>query len=262
MRYFTLLLLLTLFATNSVDASSLPEDYADKTFFTKNKLERIYFDNDGSFTQQLEQNWERIPAGNFIKGLWSIKDDQLCLMYTSNLSIQNQNICMNVTKDKRDLIARISDDENSPAVFTWGRSLDGNYLLKENFLYPEARTKDQDIVDYLVGKVIQINEKEYIYFESEHKAYLTSPFVEEISWTILNNLIRYQYWDDGALKDSIIKVTLGDEFYQEDRKGRLYLSPIPHFIHIEGDGIELHSFDEFYDKQMFLDYIDRATKQP
>jgi len=70
---------------------------SDKTFFFHHRLDRIYFDPNGEFQQQLESQYGAIKSGELLKGQWQFNETrmELCMDYTVNY-ILNGIICVMV----------------------------------------------------------------------------------------------------------------------------------------------------------------------
>lgn len=55
--------------------------FADHTFWKTYKFDRMYFSSNGTFIQQLNDDWDGIEAGSMFTGTWDIVDDNICWTY-------------------------------------------------------------------------------------------------------------------------------------------------------------------------------------
>ena len=55
--------------------------FMDHTFWKIHKLDRIYFNSDGTFIQQLNDDWDGVENGSMYTGTWEAKNSELCWTY-------------------------------------------------------------------------------------------------------------------------------------------------------------------------------------
>ena len=49
-----------------------------KSFWRKGSLDRVFFNSNGHFTQQLNDDSNNIPSGTILEGAWEISENNLC----------------------------------------------------------------------------------------------------------------------------------------------------------------------------------------
>jgi hypothetical protein len=240
--------------------------FADKTYFTKGSLDRIYFGTDGTFQKQLEKD-----SGRIISGRWDYNktDEELCLRYLVDdakaqcLSIDEVNYNDRSNHFSKEIFAT---DSNARDRFVWRHWRDGNWLLKadafqyipwaiENRIIQNSDERDQKIADYFSGKVFDgygfydyaIDSDKGVQIEKA-----TGRKIEYI-WSVENLRTIAKRADNGEVIFNSF-LTLGDEFLEE-KPEQAYLYFRKDIVVPEGEEFKIIPINEFNKKELFAPYL-------
>ena len=123
--------------------------FMDHTFWKVHKLDRMYFNGDGTFIQQLNDDWENVENGSMYTGTWETKDGNLCWSYDSETAAKygtsTQPYCYKVmTNSPADNYMtthmesfRLYPAENEglgTLAFEWNRYAYDNYILDPEYV--------------------------------------------------------------------------------------------------------------------------------
>lgn len=277
MKAYLLKLLLWVLLVMPVISNASDQDeikFEDITFFSTEKVDRIYFGDDYIFEQQLEEDWEETPAGTLIEGTWryDVSTQELCMSY---LRKDIGNYCYNVVslKDHQgNNQGVLAFDKEGNHQYTWVLPQSGNWLInpeyinafksifsgRENLSADELaflEQSDKATQDYLKGKILHgikpPFETTLSYLKEDLSGVYRSNATQEkvpYTWKILKGRLHI-YDKNGRLEESNI-FTIGQE-YLKPRKKLIYYGDVNRF-HVEGNGgVQLTPIDRHPQKNFF-----------
>lgn len=125
------------------------ERFADHTFWKTYKLDRMYFNSNKSFIQQLNDGWNGIPSGTMLTGTWSITNDNICWTYdaqsAAKFNTPDTPFCYTVmTNSPADnfmtthmetfRLYNAGDTTSWTPAFEWNRYAYDNYILDPDYV--------------------------------------------------------------------------------------------------------------------------------
>mgnify|MGYP003564643532 FL=1 len=266
--------MIALLAFVTAPSWALEIDFSDKTFFTKDRRDRIYFQDNGNFEQQLQNPYGSLPLGSTLKGTWVFdeSEQQLCMSYRQ-FSI-GQHCFMVERYEFENLPTEIHAlGSDNKTHFIWRHARDGNWLLSP-FGMAALRLVDNGdnirnsilldnmIVDYLTGKVIE-NKDYYIYVvnrdlwlmidkdsqNESQKAYLSKWSVSSLRTEIVH--------PETAERLTFYVFTMGREFAQ-NKPRQIYWYKSPDQFTTEGEDFVVTPYEEYDQKEIFSAYLDES----
>ena len=270
--FFLTALVMTMSSAYAEDIS-----FSGQTYFTKDRLDRIYFAADGEFQQQLQDPYGSLPPGTILYGTWVFedRDRQLCMRY-KQFGIGQHCFIIDQGNEAEDTLNEIyaSTLADGEKHFIWRYWRDGNWLLSpsgmaamrlinENKLIKNSIIVDDMMADYLTGKVLEDN-MVMTYFEDRQTLLSIDKADQDKNIWRLN-------WDVSSMRTNLIEpesnqpidytvITLGTEFlFEKPRQAYYYLSADQFMV--EGEGFTLTPFDEYENKALFSSpVIDNDTR--
>jgi len=237
---------------------------SDKTFFFHHRLDRIYFDPNGEFQQQLESQYGAIKSGELLKGQWQFNETrmELCMDYTQP---QLNKICMDMIENKNEDGGYSVFDKSGQLHFKWYNMRHGNWLLSQEGMKmlsaslngdkkSNTAPLDESITQYIDGKILSGFGEELFYFKDNSQALYrdnNTQTVKSSRYTIDNFVLVGK--DNNGIELYNIMATLGEEFLNKKPKN-LYFYATSDFFLIEGEGeFDLTPINESPDKDIFIE---------
>lgn len=248
--------ILILLLVNPVSANN---DFtvSNKTFFTNNTFDRIYFDPKGTFKQQLENNFGDITAGDSLNGTWqfSANNQELCMDY---IQPKLNTICLDVLKNI-DIRGYSVFGKAGKRHFIWKDFRDGNWLLSQSGMAylkqifankPTNPNIDNDIIKYRSGKILDGFGGVLSHAKNDgtgqfrdRKTQIITPY----TWTVKNGY-TISYVDNKSPHDVII--TLGQEFLNKREPIAVSYNKKSSFK-IEGENFKLINYNDHPKREIF-----------
>lgn len=248
----------------SLAIPTLANDFfvSDRTFFSNGKLDRIYFDPNGEFKQQLENKFDAMTAGDLLRGTWELND-------------HNYELCMNYQQPKLNMICfdMIENsnahgysvfDKSGKRHFIWKNYRNGNWLLSQSGMtmiknaikrvgVKNSATIDEKMNDYYIGKIFEGFDGVFSYIlNTGNGVYRDKVTKQKVPYSYqVSNLRTILKSSDGSEGDNVL-ITLGDEFL-EDKPEKAYFYAQPDLFYIEGgDKFTLTPINDHPEKDFFL----------
>lgn len=122
--------------------------FADHTFWRTHKIDRFYFNGDGTFIQQLNDDWDGIENGTMFTGTWKAENEQLCWTYDEKTAlvhkIPQEEFCYTVltnspadnfmTTHMETFRLYAAGEENARVAFRWNRYAYDNYIFDPEYV--------------------------------------------------------------------------------------------------------------------------------
>jgi hypothetical protein len=264
--FFAFLLILTAFPSWALDI-----DFNNKTFFTKDRLDRVYFDENGGFEQQLQNPYGSLPIGSTLVGVWTFNeaDKKLCMTY-AQFSIGRH--CFTVERYEfenrpTEIHAFGSDGQTH---FIWRHAREGDWLLNPfgmaalGLATQDRNIRNSIIVDnmitnYFTGKVIESDN--IISYAIDPKTAIT--LQKNANGAVSGGM--QTLWGVSSLKTTMMNsdtfdpiysfiMTLGTEF-RDEKPRQIYWYRSEDQFTIEGEDFTITPFAEFDRKEIFTPFL-------
>jgi len=235
--------------------------FADKTYFTIDRFDRIYFEKNGTFQQQLADEFNNLPAGSILFGDWVYDDvkSQLCITYVQFNLGQH---CFTIASDEGDDQGNITaTGPDGKTHFIWRHVRPGNWLLKPAGLqalqlaFDGQNIKNSIYIDNMIanqitGKVFG-RDNLYLYPYSKTRGLAFNGednSLYRFSWRLENFHFTATTNNNSDFINTVL--TVGTEFL-DNKTPRLYIYLTQDEFMLEGEDFTLTPYDDFDRQEIF-----------